>query len=281
MDEAKLVPPSVREALLRHLPSRQQIGNARIILAEEATKALPGKNFPNLLDIEEHLAAVVDGIILVVESAGSICELGSFVKIPDISRKLIVVVSSAHNGTPSFVKLGALDYFVDQSRNEERLISFHWDTKDEVCDIKKYVLTDMTDDINAVVSKQPLNGHLRLSDLGDRIFFTLSLCHLLRGAKMTELRECYNSVLPSVSNRELLKHLSILEICGLIRHVDHGRKARYFVPLIDAIPLKVAFVSGAEDRDRDTMRWIRDISKLIAESDPTRMAIFQEHQNGT
>lgn len=137
------------------------------------------------------------------------------------------------------------------------------------------------DDINSIISKQPLNGSVRLAELGDRIFLTLSICHLLRGAKSSEIRECYDAILPTVSNKEILKHLSILEICKLVRHVDHGKKAKYFVPLIGDIPLKTAFRSGVSDRDRDTLRWIREIAKLIAEGDPTRMAIFQEHQNGT
>ena len=74
--------------------------------------------------------------------------------------------------------------------------------------------------------------------------------------------------------------LSVLEICGLIQHVDHG-KNRYYVPRVDALPLRVAFKSGVADRDRDTLRWIREISQLILDDEPARMRIFQEHQNAS
>ena len=88
LDAAASKPSSVREALLRHLPLRSEINGTQIILAERATEALPGSNFTNLLDLEEYIAAVVDGVILIVESAGSVCELGAFVKTPEISAKL-------------------------------------------------------------------------------------------------------------------------------------------------------------------------------------------------
>ena len=102
----------------------------------------------------------------------------------------------------------------------------------------------------------------------------------MRGAKLSEIKECYRQIGLNEFEREIVKHLSVLEICDLIMPISHGKKIKYFVPKIDKLPLKIAFKADTEDGDRDTLRWIRDISALIAKHEPTRMRIFQEHQHG-
>lgn len=269
----------MREALLRHLPNRQSIENAQIILAERATEALPGSNFSNLLNLEEYISALVDGVILIVESAGSICELGAFVKTPEIRSKLIVLISSLHDNLSSFIKLGALRYFEEFADGEAEISPFHWEIIDGGVHVQDYVLADILIELKDSLKRVRPKGRLKLSDLGDRIRLTLSICHILRGAKIVEIKECYEAIGLSDYIPEIVKHLSVLEICKYIIPVSHGRKTKYFVPLIESLPLKIAFKAGVDDGDRDTLRWIRDISALIAKHEPTRMKIFQEHQH--
>lgn len=276
---AALVPPSVREALLRHLPARDKIDGAQVILAERATEALPGSNFTNLLDLEEYISAIVDGVILIVESAGSICELGAFVKTPEISAKLVVLISSLHDNISSFIKLGALRYFDEASNGDPEISPFHWDIVDNGVSVQDYVLTDILKEIAESLKRVRAKGKFRSSNLGDRIFLTLSICHILRGAKAAEIKECYKQIGLEEYEKEIVKHLSVLEICNYILPVSHGKKIKYFVPLIGKIPIRFAFKSNAADRDRDTLRWIGEISALVAVHEPTRMRIFQEHQH--
>lgn len=280
LSEAAPITASVREALLRHLPTRERIGDAQIILAERATEALPGSNFKNLLSLEEYISALVDAVILIVESAGSICELGAFVKTAEIRGKLIVLISSIHENTSSFIKLGALRYFEEASGGDAEISPFHWDEVDGGVHVHRYVLDDIVPELLDSIKRVRPKGKLRTDNLGDRIYFTLSLCHLLRGAKATELRDCYDAAGLSQFTPEIVQHLSVLEICKYLIPVSHGKKIRYFVPTIDKLPLRIAFKPDVDDSQRDTLRWIRDVSALIAKHEPTRMRIFQEHQHG-
>lgn len=232
LDAAAAQPPSVREALLRHLPSRDRIGDAQIILAERATEALPGSNFTNLLDLEEYISAIVDGVILVVESAGSICELGAFVKTPEISDKLVVLISSAHDNASSFIKLGVLKYFSELSGKEAEISPFHWDFVAGGVVVQDYVLVDIVEELTESIARVRRKGKFKENSLGDRVFLTLSICHLLRGARLAELRDCYASIGMEAFEREIVKHLSVLEICKLIEPVSHGKKTKYFVPKV-------------------------------------------------
>lgn len=279
LNVAAPVCPSVREALLRHLPTRDKIDGAKIILAERAKEALPGSKFTNLLDFEEYISAAVDGVILIVESAGSICELGAFVKTPEINFKLIIVISSVHYNTPSFVKLGALDYFEQSDTGNNETSPFHWDLVEDGVVVHDYVLLDMVSEIKDSIQRVRAKGKFAASDLGDRIYLTLSICYLLRGAKLAEIKECYREIGLGKFEREIVRHLSVLEILDYLMPVSHGKKITFFVPMIARLPLKIAFGSDVPNRDRDTLRWVRDISGLIAKHEPTRMKIFQEHQN--
>ena len=153
---------------------------------------------------------MVDGIILIVESAGSICELGAFVKTPEICSKLIIVVSSPHNGSPSFVKLGALNYFVEQRGNDDSLISFHWDYDSDNVIIQDYVIIDLAEYLKREVGKTNLSGKMKfVSNMEDRIFFTLGVCHILRGARLPELKDCYRALGHGEFEREIIKYLSV------------------------------------------------------------------------
>jgi hypothetical protein len=231
------------------------------------------------LGLEEYISAVADGVILILESAGSICELGAFVKTPDISDKLIVLLSSFHYRQASFIRLGALKYFSESHGSNPEISPFHWGTSESGVDIKDYVLDDIVRELDESLEKVRPKGKIKLGTLGDRIFLTLSMCHILRGAKMGEIQECYRSInLPQIP-AEILRHLSVLEICSLIVPVDHGKKVKYYVPRIGELPLKIAFKFGVDNRDRDTLRWIREISELVRIHEPTRMRIFQEHQH--
>ena len=271
--------PSVRDALLRHLPNEDILGEARIIRAERATEALPGSNFTNLLDLEEYIAALADGVILIVESAGSICELGAFVKTEEIRDKLIVIISNDHDNKPSFIKLGALRYFDECYKGDAEIHPYQWDVTAGVITIQQFVLDGIVDSILGSIKKVRPRGRLRVDSLGDRMLLTLSLCHLMRGARIPEIKECYDELALGEYDGEIVKQLSALEICGLVLPVKHGKKYKYFVPVTDKMPLKIAFNAKAVDQDRDTLRWITEISDLIAKHEPTRMKLFQEHHH--
>lgn len=270
LNQAAVKPPTVREALLRHLPSRDRFADSLIILAERATEALPGSNFTNLLDLEEYISALVDGVILIVESAGSICELGAFVKTSEIREKLIVVISSAHDNSPSFIKLGALKYFEEISDGEPEISPFHWEVQDDGVNIQDYVLDDIVSEISESLSRVKPRGKFKIDNLGDRIHLTLSICHVLRGAKLAEIKSIYSSIGFGSFENEIVKHLSVLEIVGHVVPVTHGRKIKYYIPKTDKSATSTRFWGKAKQLrtslQSETERgfWLSRASRMLA-----------------
>lgn len=62
----------------------------------------------DLLGLENVLAMSVHAIVILLEGAGAIAELGAFCNHPELSKKLVVVVNRRHRRDRSFIMLGPI-----------------------------------------------------------------------------------------------------------------------------------------------------------------------------
>lgn len=280
-------PVSMRELLINHSNKTSEIGEfqgSRILLAEEAVNALADSHFENLLDLEEYIAAVVSNVLLIVESAGSICELGSFVKVEEISEKLVIIMLSDHSYPASFITSGALGYYNEHHANPQ-VLGFSWKTgEDGVVSAAGYVLNKMISDIPKAMEAVASNGKegsFKRDNIGHRIYLVLAICHVLRAAKLAEIKMALKAseVLGENFNEKNVRRcLDILIICKLLKPVKHG-KLDYYVSQVNDLPLKISWKSGTANKDRDTLRWIKEISEAGKIDDKDRFEIFWEHKN--
>lgn len=93
---------------------------------------LYGPGHQDLLDLENLVAQSVDAIVLVVESAGAIAELGAFASADDTRRKLICVLERKYRRKKSFINYGPLRLMLD--KKEGRVIYTDFRKSDEVAD---------------------------------------------------------------------------------------------------------------------------------------------------
>lgn len=72
------------------------------------TSLLQGDDFQDLLEFEEHIAALCACVLIFVESPGSIAELGSFAVMRHLASRLLVVCEQKFESgaDPSFIFLG-------------------------------------------------------------------------------------------------------------------------------------------------------------------------------
>jgi hypothetical protein len=233
------------------------------------------------LDLEEYLAGIVDAVVLIVESPGSICELGAFAKTPEIREKLVTLISNAHFNRPSFITLGALKY-LKSTYPKRRINPFDWQRQSTSVAVPLYALNGMVEEINDTLSRAEKSPKFNPSLTGHKIYLTLAFCHILRGAKLHEIKTCFAATpIDDVSELHIKKYLDILRICGLVERVSNGSKRMHFISLVNQLPIRAAFRPGLSDPDRDILRWIQSIAYAVAEEDPIRVAIFQEHNHAT
>jgi len=78
--------------------------------------------YDNLLIFEEDVCALVDTVLVFLESAGSIAEFAAFVKNKDIAPKLLVVANSAYD-TDSFIQMGLIRYLNSEYPKQINLVT--------------------------------------------------------------------------------------------------------------------------------------------------------------
>jgi hypothetical protein len=120
IDEKLSAPAVLRDAFLRI--ARVSAPKYEIVLAEEAKPLTSEAGYNNLLTFEADIAQVVGLILLFVESAGSLAELGAFAALPTVSPRLLAVVDEFHYNQSSFVRHGPLQY-LEVTQGEEAIIS--------------------------------------------------------------------------------------------------------------------------------------------------------------
>jgi len=105
-------PTSLRAVLMAVLDKDYPGLRSSVILAEEAAdwyhnpKSPNAPHFPNLVDLEEQIGALSTLILLIVESAGSIAELGAISFISSFRVKLSVVLEGRFQDDRSFIMDG-------------------------------------------------------------------------------------------------------------------------------------------------------------------------------
>lgn len=235
-------------------------------------------HFDNLLDLEEHLSAVVDGVVLFLESAGSICELGVFTKIDEIREKLLVFLMNDHADHQSFITLGPLKYLKGDDAARPQVIKYHWEMNGNVATIPDYVLPGMVNhSTQHALSRYGLRELLDVNVKGHFILSVLAVSFLLRGGLLSEIKDCMSILRPGTKQTEILKALDVLHILGLIKPVSNGPRKRHFVPQTSRINVDVKL--SPEFSPRDPLRSLAEIAQVIKSDDPIRASIFIEHNH--
>lgn len=276
IDLASPVPVSARDALMRTIPDRQMLGPARIILAEAANGMLAESHFDNLLDLEEYMAALVDAVILFVESPGSICELGSFSGTSEITQKLRVFVMNEHGIRASFIVNGPLRYLGNVA-GTNRVSLYDWSIDGRIATIPAYALTEMVQECSEITSDLPAAKKFNRDERGHQIYTILAIAFILRGGLLSEIKRCARIIWPSISDKDVRKSLDALHIAGLIKPISNGPKRVHFVPILERINMAIVLDKGPVARD--PLRWLTDVLEAIREEDEVRISIFQRHND--
>jgi hypothetical protein len=277
-------PTSMREILLARAYAagkEGEFGGAKVLLAEVAAKAFSETSFNDLLELEKYIAAVSLSVILIVESPGSMCELGAFIMVPEISRKLIVVLPGQYKNSPSFITDGAVKYF-KKHQNDAQVHGYEWhvDSATRIVDSPGYAVESMLKEIPAAmqaVHTVHAREKFNLNRLEHRIYLVLGFCHLLRAAKLIDIKRCFDFSRIKIEEGEIRHCLETLEICGLVRTLPQGR-LEYYIATVEKSPIQMRFVSGTGARDRSQSRWQTRVKDEIDKEEKFRNEMFVRHR---
>lgn len=266
-------PASIRDAIYRELTKDANI-ERRIRVAEHYKDWAHDSIYKDLVSFERHLAELSSVIVLVLESAGSIAELGLFSVIDAFRSKLLVFIETSHYTTSSFIKLGPIDF----------LEKIHQNT----AECHRWAATvglDRSFDPKAAQALQPDLAEAVLKRAGkpapERAFQpdtwldgALLLCDFLNlysALTLREIKSLYEGFGYSKSEAEIKQILFLLERVGLLAMEPKGDQ-RFYVSIEHRLFLKFHL----RDNTFDLARFRSDTLELYEREDKKRFRAIRE-----
>ena len=216
---------SVRHYVYDQIASKRSDIFERIVLAERVIQWYHSGLYQDLLTLETDLAGLSAAIVLIVESPGSIAELGSFVLSPEISERLVVFLNSDHSQSQSFISEGPIGYF--ESRHPEYIFRYPWgwDAGSGCVDegsIEPYV-EEILESINLRMNEQPKEKKFDAGKSAHRILLLADLIYMYEIVRFNEILSAFQCIIVDSTESELKKFLNILKSLNIIRVQEVGR----------------------------------------------------------
>jgi hypothetical protein len=272
-DVRSLKPISVRDAIHRELVKHRDF-DGRIRVAEDYKDWAHEAIYRDLVSFESHLAELSSVIVLILESPGSIAELGLFSAIEEFKKKLLVFVETEHYKSTSFIKLGPIDYLEKMHANTAECHRWMQGTGRQAAfdpvaaeDLQPELAEAVRARASSPTPERPfahdrwLDGALLVCDL-------LGLCSALT---LRELRQLLTDLGCPRSETEVKQLLFLLQSVDLIAMEPKGDQ-RFYVGIEDRQHLQFAL----RDKTFDTMRFRSDLLNYYDREDKKRIRVIRD-----
>lgn len=268
------LPLSIRDFICRELAKDASIFE-RISIAEDFKAWNQDHVYKDLLEFETHLAELSSLIVVVLESEGSIAELGLFSVIEEFQKKLLIFIDSSHYKEDSFIKYGPISYLENAHNN---MASCHIWLKSAGPGIKKSL------DIAAAQSITPdliEEIHSRLERVSKESIFNgnewlhcaLLICdvlNLMSALTIREIKDFLEKINIHKAESEIRQIIFMLKLVGMITMEPKGDQ-RFYVAIKSDLFLNLHL----EKIEFDLDRFRSDVLAEYSNSDKKRFKVIQ------
>ena len=235
-------PGSLRGFLIQYLENSYPDLLSSTILAEEAaTWYWSTEHFANLVDFEEQIAALSTLILLIVESPGSMTELGAFSFVEVLRNKLYVVLEESYQDDHSFIVLGPIEKIKREAESDRgRYYTYEWFTEpkkpaineDRAKKSSQLIVEEILQPAFTQVSK---TEQFDSDNIGHRMLLVADLVSIGGALLVSEIKELLGGLSVTVDKRqvsrdEVEQYLFILDNLGLVKRT-HAGNCDYFVQI--------------------------------------------------
>lgn len=199
--------------------------NWHVFFPEEFTDWLHDGVYRDLVTFENDLISISDAVVLVLESAGAIAELGLYCFPEPYKSKLFVVVDKKYyEGEVSFISHGPLRLL--DAENGIAVYPFdHLTTeKEEVATHLPSLMEDVIEAVNARIGRRSFDK-LNIGDIAHLIHEVISLC---RAVTLSEVAEYLSLLEVDIELSRIKQLLFLVEKLGLIETKYYSNQ-KFFV----------------------------------------------------
>lgn len=203
--------------------------------------------YSSLSEFENDIAALSAVIVVIVESAGSIAELGLFFANEHLRKKMIVVVHSGHHREESFIKFGLLDPLETASANSVLVYDLNTEKVEE---IKEDEVIDLLEEVCNISEKLDGSAQFSTLDHGHKLFLMFQIIDLFSILTSAEIEKYFGQIGIKLEKRELRAGLYILEKFQLLRCQKKSSQTFYFTDSKAPKRVDLAFKRDLSDPDK-------------------------------
>jgi len=267
-------PTSARDFIVRSLfeiPSHKNIAQ-QITEAEQVQDWLKEGHYSNLIAFETDIADLATLIVLFVESAGSIAELGAFSVIPEIASKLIVFIRENSYQQDSFIRLGPIKHLEEIKSSvkvypwtlTESFRNYEFGPAD-IASVEK-LKQDICGDISTAISKVTKRPSFSKNLPGHIMLLICDLVDISLALKQGEIFDYVNNLGIPLTEKALKKYLYLLEKFKLLEKKSYGD--HYYIATNSSAFISFKFEEPKPTHDRLTIK--ADMAIYYRENDRSR-----------
>lgn len=182
--------------------------------------------FKDLVSFEKALAGICTLIVIILESPGSMVELGAFSQLPELADKCIVVCCSDFDEESSFINLGILRFL--SAKKSSSVKNYPWNIK-EPGKIDEVIVADVVGAIEDDLSNLPKSASLRSDQDGHCVVMLVELLRLFVALKESEIVDYLAVCGFLISSDELREKLFLLKSFQIIRVQKYSDATFYMI----------------------------------------------------
>jgi hypothetical protein len=214
--------PSIKS--LRDAISRASFPPFEIFRPEEIN--LWWKEFKDLITFEKDLASICSLVVIILESAGAIAELGAFSQLNDLSQKIMVVYSNKSYEEKSFISVGIIK-FINKARDEACEKGYPWVINEPVeinepLNITNDIINGVIADIKSEIEKLNSTEELKSDRSSHAMVLICELIYYFEALNESEIKSYLERADIKISIEELRGKLFLLEEFRLIKKIIFG-----------------------------------------------------------
>lgn len=223
-DGNKLIPESLRERVINYFDDTDDDMYRACVKAEDFKDYFKEGAYSDLLEFETDIANIATLIIICLESAGSLVELGMFCNNQALKHRLLVIAPQEEvEAKDSFIYLGPLES-LKKNDNSSVLIYPSPSTT-----VEKYDHIELiANDIKSKLKKIDKSETFKTSNTAHIAFLIYDIILLAHPIKLTEIDLALCALEINLKEKIISRLLYLLEKIGLIKHTTYSNVIYYY-----------------------------------------------------
>lgn len=229
-------------------------------------------NSINLTDLENDLAHLVSCVPIILESPGSLAELGALVNKPELFQKIHIYIKKDHQ-KPSYIYLGPVKKLKDEDKEREKVFPYSKGMEDEL-------VIKICENIRENTKPRHKTETLKHEYKAHQMLLACEFVNLLSIARVSEIKFLFDEfqIKDSDTKEEVAlgtirKYLKLCEKVGLLR-TEAFKEVFYIANLENLRFASFYFRPDSPRGKKDILRWKAKIRKKIKEHNSYRTSFF-------